>query len=308
MDSSLLQLFTAQELLERLTTKTATGALHAFTSKESANIFFHEGTIVGAAKGLVEGEEVLRQVLEWKDTRFIWQPESQPAPSLAKPLHIDFAEFLWKLRAAPKLEVAGKILSSDPGPPPKAAVSEVAAKSGTEGKTSPPEAPVAPPRPAVVEAAPIFITIPSKAATTGKIDVSTPVEKRSSGASLTATKNINPTPQARITHEESLLQRFPIVLVSYDEPPQPRLKIVRVSSLVGRNPACDFTVDHGSISRQHCLLQLTDRGLHVKDLATTNGTKVNGITLTEGYVNLGDKLTIGNVMYVVEKDDELAAI
>ena len=66
-----------------------------------------------------------------------------------------------------------------------------------------------------------------------------------------------------------------------------RLRIIRASNLVGRNPACDFTMNHGSVSRQHCLLQITERGLHVKDLSTTNGTKVNGIKMTEGYVGVG---------------------
>jgi pSer/pThr/pTyr-binding forkhead associated (FHA) protein len=46
-----------------------------------------------------------------------------------------------------------------------------------------------------------------------------------------------------------------------------------------------------------------ERGLHVKDLSTTNGTKVNGIPLTEGYVSVGDKLTIGHLEFVVEKDE-----
>jgi pSer/pThr/pTyr-binding forkhead associated (FHA) protein len=86
------------------------------------------------------------------------------------------------------------------------------------------------------------------------------------------------------------------------ESPEKRLKIVQVGNLVGRNPACDLIISHASISRQHCLLQLTERGLHVKDLGTTNGTKVNGIALKEGYVSAGDKLTIGHVHFTVEKE------
>ena len=44
------------------------------------------------------------------------------------------------------------------------------------------------------------------------------------------------------------------------------------------------------VSRRHCLLQVTERGLLVKDLESTNGTFVNGIPMTDGYINDGDRL------------------
>ncbi len=102
--------------------------------------------------------------------------------------------------------------------------------------------------------------------------------------------------------EEALMRRHQLALVSTGDTPAMRLRIIRSSNIAGRNPACDFILNHSSISRQHCLLQITERGLHVKDLSTTNGTKVNGIKLTEGYVSVGDKLTIGHLDFIVEKD------
>ena len=84
--------------------------------------------------------------------------------------------------------------------------------------------------------------------------------------------------------------------------PRQRVHLTKESTLVGRNPACDVTLDHGSISRQHCLMQITDRGVHVKDLGTTNGTKVNGVNVTESFVNPGDQLTMGHLVFIVEKD------
>ncbi len=305
MDSSLLQLFTAQELLQRLSEKSSTGALHAFTPKESANIFFKEGKIIGAAKGLVEGEEVVKQIMEWKEARFVWQQDC-PLVSLTKPIEIEFEDFLIKVKAAPKLEIGGKLVGSETSSiPPKPVLDESPAELRSTGKVFAKGAPL-PPKSAGVEPAPIFITIPSKAATTGRIE-----PKTSSGPTaatevpaLTATKNINSTtPEGRVSREEALLRKFPLSLASAGDGPQKRLKITRLSSLIGRNPACDFTIENGSISRQHCLLQITDRGLHVKDLGTTNGTKVNGIPLTEGYVNVGDKLMVGNLAFLVEKDE-----
>ena len=101
--------------------------------------------------------------------------------------------------------------------------------------------------------------------------------------------------------DEALLNKYKFSLVSVDYPDQ-RYKLTQVSNLIGRNSACDIPISHPSISRQHCLVQLTNRGLHVKDLDTTNGTKVNGIVLREGYINAGDKLTFGHLAFVVEKE------
>ncbi len=49
-------------------------------------------------------------------------------------------------------------------------------------------------------------------------------------------------------------------------------------------------------------MQITERGLHIKDLGTTNGTKVNGINLTERFINPGDQLTMGHLVFVLEKE------
>jgi hypothetical protein len=315
MDSSLSLLFTTEEIVRRLCKKESTGGLHIFTAKEAANIFFLNGLIVAANKGLMEGEEVLKQALEWKDARFIWQPGLPPSANL-KAVEIDFDSFLARLKMAPKLEIAGKTLS--PEPP----------KSGTD------------------KIPPIHISIPTRAASTGRVAlepadlaatgvlahahtatavlepvaVTPPVvvplppvevtrdDAASAAPSLTATKNMNAAPKVRLSYEESLLRKHQLALVSLGEAGPRRMRLVRLTNLVGRNPACDFTVDHASVSRQHCVLEITDRGLHVKDLSTTNGTKVNGISLDEGYISVGDKLTIGHLTFVVEKDEQEEAV
>ena len=127
MDSSILQLFTTEEILKRLTKQACTGAFHIFTVKEAANIFFQEGTIVGAAKGLVEGEEVIKQILDWKEGRPVWQ-EGVAVPAAFKPLDLHFPEFLARLKVAPKFEIGGRTVSGtlpDPKPflPPLARTS-----------------------------------------------------------------------------------------------------------------------------------------------------------------------------------------
>jgi hypothetical protein len=275
MDSTLLHLFTVEEILARLSEKECTGGLHVFTPKESANLFLQEGLIVAAIKGLVEGEEVVRQVLNWSDVRCMWQNGLVPAAPPAKPLRIRFSELLDKFRAVPRIEIGGKKLS-DTG----LARAEAPAKTGDSAKIPPMPSPLL---------APAALT-----QTSHLVDPK----------ALAATRPINPPGQGvRNFHEEALLKKHPLVLIGEGGAAEGmRLRLIQLSSLIGRNPACDFTLDHTSISRQHCLLQITDRGLHVRDLGTTNGTKVNGIVLTEGYINVGDTLQMGHLNFFVERD------
>jgi hypothetical protein len=276
MDSTLVPLFTVQEILERLGSRDSTGALHVFTFKESANIFFERGRITGAMKGLVEGEEVVRQLLDWKDARLVWQPEIAPATPLSKPVDIDVEEFFARTKTGPQVAIGGKKLSE-----------------------TPPQ--TAQPIPSAVPAPRDSTQIPRKAVTARAEPSPLPVIPTK--VLLTATKQLNPSQDASISHEVALLKKHPLVLVSDDDPPAEYvLRLTQLSSLIGRNPACDFPIDHTSVSRQHCLLQITDRGLHVKDLGTTNGTKVNGIVMTEGYINVGDTLSMGKLSFTLERD------
>jgi hypothetical protein len=276
MDSTLLQLFTVEEILSRLSEKECTGSLHIFTPKESANVFLDEGLIVAAIKGLVEGEEVIRQVLGWSEARCMWQNDVSPAAPPAKPLRLRFSELLEKFRTMPRIEIGGKKLSDTSLARPDAPV-----KTSDSVKIPPALKPLR--------------TVTALEQTSDLVDPK----------SLKATKPITVSgPGMRNFHEEALLKKHPLVLIGEGGAAEGmRLRLMQLSSLIGRNPACDFTLDHTSISRQHCLLQITDRGLHVRDLGTTNGTKVNGIVLTEGYINVGDTLQMGHLNFFVERDE-----
>jgi len=56
----------------------------------------------------------------------------------------------------------------------------------------------------------------------------------------------------------------------------PPIPIVRDLTLLGRHEDCDVVIGHPSLSKRHCLLVKTDGLLVIRDLATTNGTKVKG--------------------------------
>ncbi len=56
----------------------------------------------------------------------------------------------------------------------------------------------------------------------------------------------------------------------------PPIPIGRDVTLLGRHEDCDVVIEHSSLSKRHCLLVKTDGLLVIRDLATTNGTKVKG--------------------------------
>src|ERR1700756_1315940 len=63
--------------------------------------------------------------------------------------------------------------------------------------------------------------------------------------------------------------------------------------VVGRHPACDVCVDHPAISGRHMLFRVVGSTVYVEDLASTNGTKVNGLTTQHQVVHHLDLIEIG---------------
>lgn len=71
-------------------------------------------------------------------------------------------------------------------------------------------------------------------------------------------------------------------------------------TLVGRKRGlCDLIVDRGSVSKLHCLVVKTDGLLCIRDLGSTNGTKVNGQRVTRGALLPGDELSFASVSFRV---------
>ena len=87
-----------------------------------------------------------------------------------------------------------------------------------------------------------------------------------------------------------------------EESPTFKLKVKKVTNVVGREGTCDVYVESNQVSRRHCLLQGTERGLLVKDLESTNGTFVNGTPITDGYINEGDRLGMGTYVMTLHRE------
>ncbi len=75
---------------------------------------------------------------------------------------------------------------------------------------------------------------------------------------------------------------------------------------VGRAPDNTFHLDDVSVSSHHALLSPKGDGFILKDLGSTNGTKLNGVTLKadeEQILNPGDKIEFGKVESVFDPDN-----
>ncbi len=64
--------------------------------------------------------------------------------------------------------------------------------------------------------------------------------------------------------------------------------------LVGRHPGCDVVVGDPSVSRRHAQLTFRDGVWVLRDLASTNGTTVNGARVGRTALHAGDVIRLGN--------------
>src|SRR5580658_2203409 len=81
--------------------------------------------------------------------------------------------------------------------------------------------------------------------------------------------------------------------------------IVKDLTLVGRDEDCDLRLDHKSISKLHCVIVKTDGLLLIRDLGSTNGTRVNGQRVRRAALLPNDMLAIANLRYQVKFGAEL---
>src|ERR1700688_4521815 len=84
-------------------------------------------------------------------------------------------------------------------------------------------------------------------------------------------------------------------LVSQDG--SPAIELVKDLILIGRDEDSDVRLDHKSVSKLHCVIVKTDGLILVRDLGSTNGTRVNGQRVRRAALLPNDQLNIANFHY-----------
>ena len=68
--------------------------------------------------------------------------------------------------------------------------------------------------------------------------------------------------------------------------------------MIGRAPSNHIVIDHPTVSAQHALLLRTGASYSLKDLDSTNGTRINGVFVTDAELKDGDTIRFGSITAV----------
>ena len=81
-----------------------------------------------------------------------------------------------------------------------------------------------------------------------------------------------------------------------------KIYLSKTSTVLGRADTSDIVVANTDVSSRHCILDIQTRGAFILDLDSTNGTFVNGNLIRDAYLNPGDRIELGPVLYVINRE------
>src|SRR5213080_2190012 len=79
----------------------------------------------------------------------------------------------------------------------------------------------------------------------------------------------------------------------------PPIEILKEMTVVGRKEDCDVRLDHKSVSKMHCVIVKTDGMLILRDLGSTNGTRVNGQRVRRAALLPNDQVSFASLRFRV---------
>lgn len=74
--------------------------------------------------------------------------------------------------------------------------------------------------------------------------------------------------------------------------------------LLGTSPACELGLSDRKVSRRHLAIELSGGVIHMRDLGSTNGTRVNGVSIGEVSLRGGEAIEVGDCTLALVKGDE----
>lgn len=84
----------------------------------------------------------------------------------------------------------------------------------------------------------------------------------------------------------------------------PPVELAKDLVVIGRNEDADLRIDHKSVSKLHCVLVRSEGMVLVRDLGSTNGTRVNGQRVRRAALLPNDQVAFANFRYRLKIGDE----
>ena len=75
------------------------------------------------------------------------------------------------------------------------------------------------------------------------------------------------------------------------------IDIIKDLIIIGRKDDCDVRLEHKSVSKIHCVIVKTDGLLLLRDLGSTNGTRVNGTRVRRAALLPNDQLAVAHFKF-----------
>src|SRR5262245_52235615 len=95
-------------------------------------------------------------------------------------------------------------------------------------------------------------------------------------APMISSPTLTSTPQ-----EDAILLPSVIVSVTPEDGSPIEATLGLVPLVIGTSPECDLVVSNARVSRRHCELRLTPRGIILRDLGSKNGTFLGDVPIVE---------------------------
>ncbi|HUP29161.1 MAG TPA: FHA domain-containing protein [Usitatibacter sp.] len=83
------------------------------------------------------------------------------------------------------------------------------------------------------------------------------------------------------------------IVLSLDGAILKEVELTKPVTVVGRHPDCDVVVEDGAVSGRHMLFRVVNVTVYAEDLASTNGTRVNGLSAQHQVVHHLDVIEVG---------------
>jgi adenylate cyclase len=78
--------------------------------------------------------------------------------------------------------------------------------------------------------------------------------------------------------------------------------LLKKKLLIGRRDSCDIALRFPNVSSRHCELEMQDGYWLIRDLGSSNGTKVNGVRVRAKWILPGDEVAVAKHRFTIDYD------